>query len=372
MNILILNWKDIRNPKCGGAEILTHEYAKRLVKSGHKVVLVCPAFPDCKKKESIDGVNIIRLGIKTSYNYLFIHLFAFLYYLIYLKNRTDLVIDEIHGMPFFTPLYIKEKKIAFICEIAGDIWDKTYIKPIAVLGRIIEKFYLWIYRITPINFITISYSTKKELMQYGIDSKKITIVNPGIDLSRKNQTPFKNKQITLVWLNRISRMKNLKDAIFAFKLIRDKIDTSCFIVAGRVSDKNYYLDCQKYARSLGIEKQIEFRGEVMEDEKNEILLRSHILLHTSTKEGWGINVLEANLRKTPAVAYRVNGLTETIKDDITGILCDINLPDELAKEVIKLIKDQDKYHKMQKICRRWASNFSWEKSYREFKNILDI
>ena len=37
MNILILNWRDIKNPKSGGAEILTHELAKGLVNKGHKV-----------------------------------------------------------------------------------------------------------------------------------------------------------------------------------------------------------------------------------------------------------------------------------------------------------------------------------------------
>ena len=37
MRILVLNWRDIRSPRAGGAELLTHEIAKRLVARGHEV-----------------------------------------------------------------------------------------------------------------------------------------------------------------------------------------------------------------------------------------------------------------------------------------------------------------------------------------------
>jgi hypothetical protein len=62
MNILIYNWRDIKNPATGGAEVLTHEIAKRLVLKGHKISLFTAAFAGCKEKETIDGVEIIRSG----------------------------------------------------------------------------------------------------------------------------------------------------------------------------------------------------------------------------------------------------------------------------------------------------------------------
>jgi len=33
LKILIFNWRDIRNPEAGGAEVFTHENAKRWVKT---------------------------------------------------------------------------------------------------------------------------------------------------------------------------------------------------------------------------------------------------------------------------------------------------------------------------------------------------
>jgi hypothetical protein len=51
VNILIYNWRDIKNPASGGAEILTHEIAKRLVSKGHKITIFTAAFAGCKKNK---------------------------------------------------------------------------------------------------------------------------------------------------------------------------------------------------------------------------------------------------------------------------------------------------------------------------------
>ena len=62
MNILILNWRDIKNPKGGGAEILTHEIAKRWVKKGHDITWFTAEFEGSRLEELIDGVKVIRRG----------------------------------------------------------------------------------------------------------------------------------------------------------------------------------------------------------------------------------------------------------------------------------------------------------------------
>ena len=58
-----------------------------------------------------------------------------------------IVIDEIHGLPFFTTLYVKKPKIAFIHEVANEIWDYMYPFPINILGKFIEPLYF--YSLTP-------------------------------------------------------------------------------------------------------------------------------------------------------------------------------------------------------------------------------
>ncbi|OGG00161.1 hypothetical protein A2Y99_02280 [Candidatus Gottesmanbacteria bacterium RBG_13_37_7] len=369
MHIAIFNWRDIKNPKSGGAEIVTQKHARGWVKAGHRVTLVCPAFRDCKWEETIDRVQYVRLGIRTNFNYLFIYFLAFIYYHQFLKGKVDLVIDEIHGLPFFTPLYVREKKLAFICEVAGEIWDKMFPKPLAFVGRQIENYYFSLYK--KIKFLTISQSTKRDLIQGGIIAENITVIYPGVNINTPKKSPAKEKNSTLIWLNRINKMKNLKDAILAFNIIQESMKNSRFIVAGKVDDRGYYKECQNLAENLGIKNKIRFLGFVDEQEKMNLLSQVHLLLHTSVKEGWGINVLEANLCQTPAVSYNVEGLRETVKDSYSGLLCIENNPSELAKEVIGLLQDKKKYSKMQENCLRWARKFTWEKAIKESLRLME-
>jgi hypothetical protein len=61
MSILIYNWRDIKNPGAGGAEVFTHENAKRWVERVNKVMLFTSAFERLRKEEMIvDWVRAIR------------------------------------------------------------------------------------------------------------------------------------------------------------------------------------------------------------------------------------------------------------------------------------------------------------------------
>ena len=46
----------------GGAEVFTHEVAKRWVKGGHEVTLFTSEFSGCRREEVLDGVRVVRAG----------------------------------------------------------------------------------------------------------------------------------------------------------------------------------------------------------------------------------------------------------------------------------------------------------------------
>src|SRR5579883_455916 len=97
MDILILNWKDIKNPAKGGAEVIAFEFAKRLVRDGHSVTFFSRSFKNAKPDEILDGVRIIRRG-----NLLSVYLKAYLYYK-NLKKKPDKVIDMVNTICWQTP-----------------------------------------------------------------------------------------------------------------------------------------------------------------------------------------------------------------------------------------------------------------------------
>ena len=152
MHVLLLNWRDLKHPRKGGAEVLTHGIFKRLVDRGHRVTWFASDFPGALARETMDGIDIVRGG-----NALTVRAHAYRYY--QSLSDVDVVVDEINTIPFFTPLYARSPVVAFICQLAREVW--FYETP-AVVGRIgytIEPFYLRPYRDVPT--MTISESMRE-------------------------------------------------------------------------------------------------------------------------------------------------------------------------------------------------------------------
>ena len=99
MNILAINWRCIKNPEMGGAEIHFHEIFKRIVSRGHNVTLIAHQFPNALQQEIIDGIKIIRIGNR----YFFNRQFKYFYKQILSFEKFDLVVDDISKIPLFTP-----------------------------------------------------------------------------------------------------------------------------------------------------------------------------------------------------------------------------------------------------------------------------
>ena len=51
-----------------------------------------------------------------------------------------------------------------------------------------------------------------------------------------------------------------------------------------------------------------------------MLKKCWVLMVPGVREGWGLNIIEANALGLPAVAYDVPGLRDSVKNNETGLL----------------------------------------------------
>ncbi len=362
MNILILNWRDIKNPKSGGAEIVTMEHAKAWVKAGHKVTWFTSNFRRGKKNEEVNGVETIRFG-----NFITVYLFAPFFYF-FSKGKFDIVIDEIHGIPFFTPLYVRKPKIVLIHEVAAEIWDYMWPFPINKIGKFIEPFYFKLYN--NIQFWAPSDSTIEDLVKNGIDRKNCVKIMCAINNKVLSKPKVKEKQPTFIFVSRLVKMKGIEDVIESFGMINKTLNDSNLWIVGE-GDKGYTEFLKKKAEKLGLEKNIKFFGFVPNRKKLELMSRAHLLLHASIKEGWGLVVIEAASQATPAIVYNVPGLSESVVDRKTGIVVKKNSPLELANEAVGLLENKKKYGIFQRNCLNWAKSLTWDKSTKASLYLLE-
>lgn len=356
MKILILNWRDLQNPKGGGAEILTHEIARRWVKLGHSVTQFSEHFNGSRREDVIDGVKIIRGGSAQILSLRIpVHFSAFFWYLRQ-KDKFDIVIDEIHGIPFFTPFYVKEKKVALICEVAGDIWDVLFPFPVSKIGRFIENNYFRFYKKIP--FFTISNSTKEDIEKKGIDKTHIAVLPMGITFPKDIKIYPKEKNATIIFVGRLSPTKGIDDALCAIsKLKKGNIDCKIWVVGRGEEEFESYI--RKLTGELNIKDRVIFFGFVSEKEKFKLMSKAHILVVPSKKEGWGLIVREAALVGTPSVVYDVNGLKDIIRDNINGIISETN-PNSLSENIKKLLDNNSFYESLRKNAQLEAKKNNWD------------
>lgn len=360
MNILIFSWRDPKHSLAGGAEQVVLEHAKGWVRAGNKVTWFSSKSKDIPEIEKIDQVEIIRGG----YQYLGVQIAGFFYYI---KNRKDidLVVDQFHGLPFFTPLYVKKPKIALIQEVAGKVW---FLNPlqfplnmvVGLVGYIFEPLIFLFYRKIP--FMTGSESAKKQVVEIGIPAKNITVVPHGVVLSNSRAVWTKQKSPVVTYLGMISKDKGIEEAIKSFALVSKEIVDVSFWVIGKEESKKYFRKIRRLIKKLKLEKSIKLWGRVSDDKRDELLAKSHVLVNPSVHEGWGLVNIEANSYKTPVVAYNSAGLVDSVKNGYSGIICKKNSPDEMAKNVIKLLKNKHLYQKYSMGAYKWSHNFSWDKS----------
>ncbi len=361
MNILIFNWRDLKHSWAGGGEIYVFELAKRWVKMGNSVTVFCSqdkerGLPDT---ETNGGIKIVRKGSRYS-----VYLWAFWYYIRNFRNKYDFVVDVENGVPFFTPLFSRLPKISLVYHIHGKQFFYELPFPVNYLGYIVEKYlFPLLYRNTHV--IAISKTTRQELKNLGFSGKNISIVYCGVNGSTKNNNLLVNKftNPTLLYLGRIKAYKRVDMLLDIFSELLKEFPNLRLVIAGWGTEASYITDLVMKSH---YRRKIELMGPVNEVEKKRLLQKSWVFINPSIGEGWSIAVIEANYYGTPAVAFNVPGLSESIRHGETGFLAKDKK--EMVKILEKFINNKNSRDKLSKNALKWSQSFSWDKAAQ--KSIL--
>ncbi len=356
MNILIYNWRDIRHEWAGGGEVYVHEIAKRWVRLGHSVTLFCGQ--DVREKlpdeEIIDGVRIVRRGGRFS-----VYAWGAWYYVTRFRRMCDVVVDVQNGVPFFTVLYSRKPKIAVVYHIHGRQFFIELPFPYNVIGFLIERFiFPVLYRRVPVQVI--SKSTKADVIERGIPERSIRIVYCGIEPTKRGGRVTKFSDPTILYLGRIKKYKRVELLVALMPHIMKKVPNARLLIAGWGTEASTVTDASMRS---ALRKRIRIIGPVSESEKRNLLEKSWVFVNPSINEGWGISVIEANQYGTPAIAFDVPGLSESIRDGKTGMLAENEK--QFIDHIITLLTDHTLRHAMAASALAWSKTFSWDRAARK-------
>ena len=362
MKIFVINWRCIKNPLAGGAEIYFQEIFKRIVKIGHSVTQLAVQFDNAAEQETIDEIKILRIGTKNTFNFA---VYRELPHLLE-QDSYDIVIDDLNKIPFYSPWITKKPVLALMMHLfRKSIFSEVSI-PFASYVYLTESLIPWCYKNN--YFAALSESSKQDLIKMGIKPNKIVTIPPGIDLAQYKPNYVLKEKNLIIHTGRLKKYKSVDHLLLATQKLSQKRNDFKVVIIGDGDDLPRLKDMTK---KLAVEKYVTFTGYIPESEKLTYYQKATVLVENSIKEGWGMIVIEANACGTPVVSARSPGLRDAVLDEQTGFLYDYGNIDDLIQKIELLLDNKELNHKMSIAGIDWAKNFSWDNCAKDMMKIIE-
>jgi|TARA_B100001964_G_scaffold244163_1_gene324540 glycosyltransferase involved in cell wall biosynthesis len=356
----------------GGAERRYWEISKRLAKK-HDVHVYTMRWYDYPKEEEVFGVKIHRLNVpkglytKGRRSIGDALRFAFSLFPIILKrHKFDII--EANQFPFlhlFPAKIIAMRETAPLIitwhEVWGKYWDRYMENALyRTIGKTIEQISSYL----PNKIVAVSTKTKDNLIKkLGVNPMKIDIIPNGINLRYINTIKSKKIKNRVLYAGRLLPHKNLDVLINAMPKVLEVFPDATLNIVGEGPSKG---ELEDMANSLGINNKVKFLGQIDYKEVIKQIKSASIFVQPSTREGFGISIVEAMACKTPVIGVnaRNSSVSEIINGE-NGILCELNeistkIKEVLTSDSLRIILIKNGYE--------YSANMDWQRRFEEINS----
>ncbi|WP_288530516.1 glycosyltransferase [uncultured Secundilactobacillus sp.] len=178
------------------------------------------------------------------------------------------------------------------------------------------------------------------------------------------------KPIILV-SGRVAPDKRPEDAISIFKKVYEAIPETKLRFIGYPASAEYETELKDQVKKAGIEAAVEFAGYKTGDDLSREYEEAQVLLNTSSHEGLGMHLIEAQAAGLPVVSYNVPyGPAVLVKNGVNGVLAPTGNQSALAEALIDLFNDDDQWLSMHKSALEKAQGYSAGNAIKTFKGVV--
>lgn len=229
--------------------------------------------------------------------------------------------------------------------------------------------------------IAITKRVQSQLIERGVDEKKISVIYNGVDFDNIANTRFTSKDFLIKYginpdkriilsVHNFSKVKNTMRIVQSFVNIKGIYDDYQLVFIGDGPEKRYYVD---YVKRKKI-KDVHFLGKLFKTDLYLFYKVANVFLMPSLKESWGIVFLEAMAAKCAVILSKNCGVTEIVKDNKDGIIVDPNSQPEIDDALKTLIDDDEFRRRLGESGNKLARKFNWENQgklfWRELQEFL--
>ena len=175
---------------------------------------------------------------------------------------------------------------------------------------------------------SMGYKGQIEIIPNGVDIKKFISAHIRSDIKKSDSV------VKIITTSRLVYKNAVDDIIRALALLPKE----CVLeIVGSGQDEK---TLRYIARNLDLEDRVIFAGEVKHEQIPTYLHKADIFVRPSRSEGMGNSFIEAMAAGLPVIATPVGCITDFLKDDETGLFCEVNNPESVAAQVKRLMEDK--------------------------------
>jgi N-acetyl-alpha-D-glucosaminyl L-malate synthase BshA len=152
--------------------------------------------------------------------------------------------------------------------------------------------------------------------------------------------PGPEAEFTLVHASNLRPVKRIAHIIRVFQGVQSRIPAR-LVVQGDGPEKGM---AQELVAQLGLNDRVHFDG--ISTDMTTVLRSAHMYLLLSDYESFGLSALEAMACGTPVAVSAAGGLLEVVEHNRTGLLCPAESTDFIARQIVDLLSDPDKWKAM--------------------------
>ncbi len=208
--------------------------------------------------------------------------------------------------------------------------------------------------------VTVSETTKKQMLQHRLTKKPIEVIYNAADLPPAVPKRDNSAARDLVYMGSFIGYKNVEALVTGMALLPQHT----LVCLSRISDQRK-AELTELAKSVGAK--IQFENGVSEELYHQWLLKAQALVTASSDEGFGIPVIEAMERGTPAVISNLEIFQEVGAD--AALFFDPANPESFAEQIQQL-GDSAKWQQVSELSIVQAAKFSWESSAKKLLRLL--
>jgi glycosyltransferase involved in cell wall biosynthesis len=216
--------------------------------------------------------------------------------------------------------------------------------------------------------ITVSNTVASQLRQMGC--KNVIVSGNGLKDLKYETFYQKAKELNVIYVGRFDEGKGLFDILRVWRMVEEKLPKAKLLLVG----KGYLYDKVKTVAKKWNLSSIQFLGCLKDEEVNSLMASSKVFLTLSTMEGFGLAIGEALAHNLSVVCYDIPTLREIYGDCPYVRFIKIGKIEEVASEVINLLKEDFMSQIGFSEPRDFIKRFSWlevaQKEYSTIKAIL--